>query len=160
MTVASIVSVDFWAVGRRQQPESVRRRRYHRVQELGVEPVDLLGDVAEVVRGSRIEQDGNIASGEREVRDGHARIGVHSRRGTGEVHGRRAHAHATLRAEDRDDLTLGRPALSAAVQPLHRGGEVGRGDRPDEILLDAGAHGAHEELRIGRRAGGDDADPA
>ena len=114
--------VGFRALGRGQDPQAVRRRDHDRVQQVGVDAVDLGRNVADVVGRPHVQQQADVPAGEGEVRHGHAGFGVRQRERVGEVHRDRAGPDTALAAEHRVYLAVSHRAGGPASQPFQRGG--------------------------------------
>jgi hypothetical protein len=131
-----------------QRPNSLAVRRHEGVQKLGVHAVELLDEIAQVVRGLQIQKDPDVAVVHDEVGDRDARVLVPLGQRLGEIRGDRGRAQPALAAVERVDD----PALPVRVHPPHQPVErrrqiLGIG-RIHQEFLDARAHRAKDEVRF------------
>ena len=70
--------------GSTQTPPHARRQQ--RVQQIGVDPVELRHQIAHVVRRLEVEQDADVTAGDDEIGERHSRSGGMRGESVGEIH--------------------------------------------------------------------------
>src|SRR5688500_195743 len=130
------------------------------MQQVSINSVDLAGDVGQIIRRPDVEQQTDVATGQRKIGYSHLRARVRERERVREVHCHRAGSHATLATENCKDLAIGNLTGRSTGQPLQSGTQLTSVDRPNEKLLNPRTHRAHYERGISRLTSGDNSGPA
>ena len=144
-------------IGAGQDLETGLVLHHQLVQELAVEPVQVVDGVEQAVAAAHAEEERDLAEARLQVDDDRRPL-AQARQLDGAVHRQRRRARAALGAEEHQRRRLPRAAddcRRAAARPIaSSNGALGR--RPGEELVGAGPHRLKDQLRA--RLGGDDED--